>query len=166
MSLNIGFNLMKKIAYVSLFISSVLGFSVAQANTAPTQNFEVKLTINESCEFNSATNIDFGSLDRSTDANRAQSGKLTATCTIGTPYKVVLDSERQMKHKSDSTSVVAYDLFQDAGAQKIWGKTADQALEQTGTGKAQELPVYAKLKGNTNVKAGVYTETVTARIMY
>jgi len=157
---------MKKITYVSLFISSVLGFSVAQAATAPTQNFEVKLTINESCEFNSATNIDFGILDRSTDANRAQSGKLTATCTIGTPYKVVLDSERQMKHKSDSSSVVAYDLFQDSTAQKIWGKTADQAFEQAGTGKAQELPVYAKLKGNTNVKAGVYTDVVTAKIMY
>lgn len=157
---------MKKITYVSLLISSLLGFSVAQAATAPTQNFEVKLTINESCEFNSATDIDFGNLDRSTDANKAQSGKLTATCTIGTPYKVVLDSERQMKHKADSASVVAYELFQDAGAQTIWGKTADQALVQTGTGKAQELPVYAKLKGNTNVKAGVYTDVVTAKIMY
>lgn len=157
---------MKKITYVSLLISSVLGFSAAQAATAPTQNFEVKLTINESCEFNSATDIDFGSLDRSTDVDRTRSGKLTATCTIGTPYKVVLDSERQMKHKSDSTSVVAYDLFQDNGAQKIWGKTVDQALEQTGTGKAQELPVYAKLKGNTNVKAGVYTDVVTAKITY
>ncbi|MBU3848093.1 MAG: spore coat U domain-containing protein [Candidatus Acinetobacter avistercoris] len=157
---------MKKITYVSLFISSVLGFSVAQAATASTQDFEVKLTINESCEFNSATNIDFGSLDRSTDANRAQSGKLTATCTIGTPYKVVLDSERQMKHKSDSSSVVAYDLFQDSTTQQIWGKTADQALVNTGTGKAQELPVYAKLKGNTNVRAGVYTDVVTAKIMY
>lgn len=157
---------MKKITYVSLLISSVLGFSAAQAATAPTQNFEVKLTINESCEFNSATDIDFGSLDRSTDVNRTQTGKLTATCTIGTPYKVVLDSERQMKHESDSTSVVAYDLFQDTGAQKIWGKTVDQALEQTGTGKAQELPVYAKLKGNTNVKAGVYTDVVTAKIIY
>lgn len=157
---------MKKITYVSLLISSVLGFSAAQAATAPTQNFEVKLTINESCEFNSATDIDFGSLDRSTDVNRTQTGKLTATCTIGTPYKVVLDSERQMKHKSDSTSVVAYDLFQDTGAQKIWGKTVDQALEQTGTGKAQELPVYAKLKGNTNVKAGIYTDVVTAKITY
>uniref|UniRef100_UPI0015D11B97 Csu type fimbrial protein n=1 Tax=Acinetobacter sp. YH16031 TaxID=2601180 RepID=UPI0015D11B97 len=144
----------------------VVGLSEAQAETAPTQNFEVKLTINESCEFNSATDIDFGSLDRSTDVNRTQTGKLTATCTIGTPYKVVLDSERQMKHKSDSTSVVAYDLFQDTGAQKIWGKTVDQALEQTGTGKAQELPVYAKLKGNTNVKAGVYTDVVTAKITY
>lgn len=157
---------MKKITYVSLLISSLLGFSAAQAGTAPTQNFEVRLTINESCEFNSATDIDFGSLARSTDVNRTGSGKLTATCTIGTPYKVVLDSERQMKHKSDSTSVVAYDLFQDEGAQKIWGKTVDQALEQTGTGKAQELTVYAKLKGNTNVKAGVYTDVVTARITY
>lgn len=157
---------MNKISYVALLISSVLGFSVAQAGTAPTQTFEVKLTINESCEFNSATDIDFGSLDRSTDVNKAQSGKLTATCTIGTPYKVVLDSERQMKHKIDSSSIVAYDLFQDVGAQNIWGKTADQALQQTGTGKAQELPVYAKLKGNTNVKAGVYTDTVTAQITY
>lgn len=157
---------MKKITYVSLLISSVLGFSAAQAATAQTQNFEVKLTINESCEFNSATDIDFGSLDRSTDVNHTESGKLTATCTIGTPYKVVLDSERQMKHESDNTSVVAYDLYQDNGAQKIWGKTVDQALEQTGTGKAQELTVYAKLKGNTNVKAGVYTDVVTAKITY
>src|SRR5690606_38865014 len=157
---------MSKISYVSLLLSAILGVSAAQAASAPTQTFEVKLTINESCEFNSATDIDFGSLDRSTDANKAQSGELTATCTIGTPYKVLLDSERQMKHKSDSSSVVAYDLFQDASVQSMWGTTVDQALVKTGTGEAQKLPVYAKLKGNTNVKAGVYTDTVTAKIIY
>ena len=156
---------MKKITYVSLLISSVLGFSAAQAATA-TQEFKVKLTITESCEFISATTIDFESLDRSTDVNRTPSGTLTAKCTIGTPYKVVLDSERQMKHESDKTSVVAYDLFQDKAAQNIWGKTVDKALEKTGTGEAQELPVYAKLTGNTNVKAGVYTDVVTAKITY
>ncbi|ENX14360.1 hypothetical protein F894_02602 [Acinetobacter sp. CIP 51.11] len=157
---------MSKITYVSVLLSAILGTSVAQAATAPTQTFEVKLTINESCEFNSATDIDFGSLDRSTDANKLRTGTLTATCTIGTPYKVVLDSQRKMTHANDSTSFINYDLFQDAGTQKIWGDTEDAALVKTGTGGVDSLTVHAKLKGNTNVKAGVYTDTVTAKILY
>src|SRR5690606_3183053 len=157
---------MSKTSYVSLLLSAILGDAAAQAATAPTQTFEVKLTINESCEFNSATDIDFGTLDRSTDANKLKAGTLTATCTIGTPYKVVLDSQRKMTHANDSTSFVEYDLFQDAGAQKIWGDTADAALIETGTGGVDSLTVYAKLKGNTNVKAGIYTDTVTAKILY
>lgn len=157
---------MSKITYVSVLLSAILGTSVAQAATAPTQTFEVKLTINESCEFNSATNIDFGSLDRSTDANKLATGTLTATCTIGTPYKVVLDSQRKMTHANDSTSFINYDLFQDPSTQTIWGDTEDAALVKTGTGGVESLTVHAKLKGNTNVKAGVYTDTVTAKILY
>jgi len=157
---------MSKITYVSVLLAAILGTSVAQAATAPTQTFEVKLTINESCEFNSATNIDFGSLDRSTDANKLATGTLTATCTIGTPYKVVLDSQRKMTHANDSTSFINYDLFQDPSTQTIWGDTEDAALVKTGTGGVESLTVHAKLKGNTNVKAGVYTDTVTAKILY
>lgn len=157
---------MSKITYVSVLLAAILGTSVAQAATAPTQTFEVKLTINESCEFNSATNIDFGSLDRSTDANKLATGTLTATCTIGTPYKVVLDSQRKMTHANDSTSFINYDLFQDPSTQTIWGDTEDAALVKTGTGGVDSLTVHAKLKGNTNVKAGVYTDTVTAKILY
>lgn len=157
---------MSKITYVSVLLSAILGTSVAQAATAPTQTFEVKLTINESCEFNSTTDIDFGKLDRSTDANKLATGTLTATCTIGTPYKVVLDSQRKMTHANDSTSFINYDLFQDASTQTIWGDTEDAALVKTGTGGVESLTVHAKLKGNTNVKAGVYTDTVTAKILY
>lgn len=157
---------MSKITYVSVLLSAILGTSVAQAAPARTQTFEVKLTINESCEFNSATDIDFESLDRSTDANKLKSGTLTATCTIGTPYKVVLDSQRKMTHANDITSFINYDLFQDPSTQIIWGDTEDAALVKTGTGGVDSLNVYAKLKGNTNVKAGVYTDTVTAKILY
>lgn len=157
---------MSKITYVSVLLSSILGASVVQAATAPTQTFEVKLTINESCEFNSATDIDFGTLDRSTDASKLQTGTLTATCTVGTPYRVLLDSQRKMTHANDSQTFIKYDLYQDAGTQKIWGNTNDTALVKEGTGGVDSITVFAKLDGNTNVKAGVYTDTVTAKILY
>jgi spore coat protein U-like protein len=71
-----------------------------------------------------------------------------------------------MANTNDASSVVAYDLFQDSANQVIWGKTVEQGVAKTGTGSVQNLTVYAQLKGNTNVKAGDYIDTVTARISY
>jgi len=156
---------MKNFLYVSLLASSLLSASSVYAVEKTTQ-FEVKLTINESCEFNSASDIDFGAFNRSTQATKTANGTLASTCTVGTPYKIVLDSNREMVNTNDPSSVVAYDLFQDSAKQTIWGKTVDQALARTGTGSTENLTVYAQLKGNTNVKAGEYIDTVTARISY
>lgn len=157
---------MKNFLYVSLLASSILSASSVYA-VEKTTTFEVKLTINESCEFGTASGIDFGTLDRSTPATtQTANGTLAATCTVGTPYTIVLDSNRVMTNTNDASSVVAYDLFQDPEKQKIWGKTVDQAVAKTGTGSVENLTVYGQLKGNTNVKAGNYIDTVTARISY
>ena len=156
---------MKNFLYVSLLASSILSAGSVYA-AEKTTTFEVKLTINESCEFGTPSGIDFGAFDRSTQATKTANGTLAATCTMGTPYKIVLDSNREMANTNDASSVVAYDLFQDSANQVIWGKTVDQAVAKTGTGSVENLTVYAQLKGNTNVKAGNYIDTVTARISY
>ncbi|WP_159124538.1 Csu type fimbrial protein [Acinetobacter variabilis] len=156
---------MKNFLYVSLLASSLLSASSVYAVEKTTQ-FEVKLTINESCEFGTASGIDFETFDRSTQATKTTNGTLAVTCTLGTPYKIVLDSNREMANTNDASSVVAYDLFQDSANKIIWGKTVDEAVAETGTGSIQNLTIFAQLRGNTNVKAGNYTDTVTARISY
>lgn len=156
---------MKNFLYVSLLASSILSASSVYA-VEKTTTFEVKLTINESCVFGTPSGIDFGELTRS-GAAETKSGTLTANCTLGTPYSIVLDGNREMVNKSDSAFKVKYELYQDATHKDIWGKTGSgQPREGVGSGLDQPLTVYAKLIDNTNVKAGIYLDEITTKIIY
>ena len=109
--------------------------------------------------------MNFADIDRSTSVNQTAQGKVNVTCTIGTPYTVGLAGSGKMSNTSDAASSIAYNLFQDTGYTKSWDNS--QSLNtQTGSGTSQQLDVYAKLAGNTNVKAGNYLDTVTATVTY
>ena len=152
-----------------------LGF-VLSANAAGTDtvDFKVKITITETCKFTGtkASDVNFGSYDRSIDANDA-SGSLFVTCTKGTPYKIGLNSgrnavgtQRKMKHLT-LTDVIAYNLYTDSNRTTAWGDLATAPLTGTGTGTEVTLPVYGRVPtGSTNVSAGDYEDVVTATVSY
>lgn len=59
---------------------------------------------------------------------------------------------------------LGYQLYTDASRTKVWGSTGGtDTLAGTGDGPAQSIPVYGRLE-SANVKAGSYTDTITATI--
>lgn len=68
------------------------------------------IKVNESCKFDSANDVNFADIDRSTDVNKTAEGKLNITCTLGTPYQVALAGNGKMTNTADTTSTIAYNL--------------------------------------------------------
>lgn len=136
------------------------------AGNQDSSNFNVKITIKESCNISSqtASDLDFGTVERSSKVASSQ-GNLNVTCTQGTPYNIALKSNRTMTSSSTQMSI-PYTLYQDSNQQLIWGNDASNAYNNIGTGSSQTIPVWGKISDQANVPAGRYSDTVTAIINY
>jgi len=148
-----------------LFIS----LSEAQAATA-TATIAVSATITSLCTI-TALPLAFGAY---TYALVAAQTTLTVTCTAASPYNVGLNlglgtgatiALRQMT--SLTSTLLGYNLYQDAGHATVWGPTIGTNTETgTGTGLVQTLTVYGQIAAAEYSAPGVYTDTVTATITY
>lgn len=155
--------------------------SVAHAGT-DTTNFQVKITITESCDIKTtaATDVDFLSHVRSSASNSLDAtGNLSVNCSKGTPYTIALDMGKNSSAGVASdvnrrmvlgTNYVAYGLYRDAGRTQLWGNVTGaggDVLAGTGSATAQNIPVYGRVQaGAINVPAGTYVDTVQATISY
>ena len=149
---------------ITLLVSSSTLLFAENQNSS---NFNVKITIKESCNISSqnASDMDFGIVERASHQASTQ-GNLNVTCTQGTPYNISLKSNRLMSTTSTQMTI-PYMLYQDSTQQKIWGGEAENAYTDTGTGAIQNIPVWGKVTTeHTNVPAGNYSDTVTAVVNY
>lgn len=148
----------------ALVCSSSFSFAANQDTT----QFNIKITIKETCNISSqeASDIDFGSINRSSSDVSAQ-GNLNVTCTSGTPYNIALKSNRVMSNSLSNSSSIPYMLYQDSAQNVVWGTDSSSAYTNTGNGSTQQIGVWGKVfRQNTNVPAGSYADTVTAVISY
>jgi len=137
--------------------------------------FKVKIKITESCQFSSsATDVNFGSVNRSAAIDTQATGNLYVTCTNGTPYQIGLNeglnglsvSDRKMM-KVGSTETISYGLYLDNARTENWGNTTDtDTFSDTSNGLQQTVPVYGKVLVAGNVSAGNYSDTIRATITY
>lgn len=155
---------MKKIILSTIVATSVFSSLTANAAGSDSTDFKVKLTVTESCEFTSKSDVEFNAVDRSTKSGSTAKGQLNVTCTKNTPYDISLKGTGAMKNENGSSSVIPYKLYKDPARQNEWNTT--NVMSNKGTGKDQAIPVYAKLAGNTNVEAGNYVDTVVATVTY
>lgn len=155
---------MKNFITTALLVSSSV-FIAGQTNAstkAADATFKVKIEVVSTCAI-SATDIDFGQVNSGVAATD-KTGTLNVTCTSQTPYSVGLSGSGKMTHTTDSTSSVAYQLFQESD-QAEWDND-NHKYSATGSGSVQAIPVVAKVSGSTNVRAGNYADTVTATVTY
>ncbi|QIC79721.1 hypothetical protein FSC02_11605 [Acinetobacter indicus] len=158
---------MKNFLTTALLASAGL-ILAGQANAATTSktataDFKVKIEVLSTCAIN-ATDIDFGSVNSAVAAND-KTGALNVTCTSQTPYKVGLAGSGKMTHETDTSSSIAYQLFQNASDKSQWDNNSN-LYSGVGSGSVQAIPVVAKVSGSTNVRAGKYIDTVTATVTY
>lgn len=158
---------MKNFLTTALLASAGL-ILAGQANAATTSktataDFKVKIEVLSTCAIN-ATDIDFGSVNSAVAAND-KTGTLNVTCTSQTPYKVGLAGSGKMTHETDTSSSIAYQLFQNTSDKSQWDNNSN-LYSGVGSGSVQAIPVVAKVSGSTNVRAGKYIDTVTATVTY
>ncbi|WP_109292293.1 Csu type fimbrial protein [Acinetobacter baumannii] len=157
---------MKKFIATALLASTslILAGQVNAASTSKTasSDFKVKLEVLSTCAIN-ATDIDFGSVNSDVAPND-KTGTLNVTCTNQTPYRVGLSGSGKMTHETDSSSTIAYQLFQNSGDKEQWDN--NNQYTGIGSGDVQAISVFAKVSGSSNVRAGKYSDTVTATVTY
>ncbi|HEY1076195.1 MAG TPA: spore coat U domain-containing protein [Fontimonas sp.] len=162
---------------VAVAIGALLGMTAgaALAQTS-TDDFQVRITIEKSCQVESAqtTDMEFGTRQLLNTTFEAESA-IAVTCTTGVPYTVALNAgshasggDTTTRHMAKGSELIAYDLFQDQGRTTHWGTVAGGAsLGLTGTGVTQTHPVYGKVPaGQTTPSVGLYTDTITVEVAY
>lgn len=161
------YNFMKTSIYALVISILITSSTVLFAESHDSSNFNIKITIKESCNISSKTtsDLDFGTVERSSPEVSTQ-GKLNVTCTQGTPYNISLKSKRLMTTQTTQMTI-PYQIYQDSTQQVIWGSDVNNAYTNTGTGTTQNIPIWSKVTAeHTNVPAGNYSDTVTAVINY
>ena len=138
-----------------------------------TGNFQVRITIQESCIVASTNPLDFGS-QNVLAANVDQTTTLSVQCTPGTAYNIGLDAgtgagatEALRKMTGPGAATVDYSLYQDSGRTTLWGNTVPTTtVAGSGNGAAQPYTVYGRVPPQTTPAAGSYVDTITVTVTY
>jgi len=162
-------NKLFKLVLLGAAAGAVMGANAATA----TQNFGVKLVVQESCAIGTTpTDVDFGTRTRQTAAiNTDATGSLSVNCSSGTPYTIALNGGLNANGTSRrmlaGANYASYVLYQDSGYATPWGDgtTFGTTVSGTGTGSAVATSVYGRLT-SLNFPAGTYSDTVTATVTY
>lgn len=143
----------------------------AFAQTA-TDTFTVQITIQETCQIDSATNMDFGTVGILN--NETATSTIDVTCTNGTPYDLGLDAgtgtgatvaSRLMT--GGGTETVEYSLYQENTHTTLWGETiGTDTVAATGDGTQQSYTVYGQLATQATPSVDTYTDTITVTLTY
>ncbi|MDE1182785.1 spore coat U domain-containing protein [Paraburkholderia sp.] len=138
--------------------------------------FTVSLTLQANCTI-AANALAFGTNGVLTSALNQQTS-VAVTCTNTTPYNVGLDAgtvtgstvtSRLMAGTTsgNTTTTVAFQLYQDSGHTTAWGNTqGTNTVGGTGTGSAQSISVYGQVPAQATPKPDTYQTTVTATVYF
>lgn len=146
------------------------------SNGTNTATFNVTLTLQANCSI-TANPLNFGSTGVLSTAINQQT-TLSVTCSNTTPYNVGLDAgtvtgstvaSRLMAGTTtgNTSTTVAFEMYQDAGHATLWGNTQGTNTEGgTGTGAAQVITVYGQVPSQTTPTPDTYQTTVTATVYF
>lgn len=150
-----------------IIIGCIFSNTATTFSQESTVNFKVSLTVQETCALSSEEGtLDFGTIQRAQGDTTAHNN-LNIQCTDGTPYSISLKSHRNMSNSQQSDLKIPYELYQDSNYDHLWVSDNTNNYQNTGTGSVQVIPIWGKvLSTSTNVPAGHYLDTVTAKITY
>jgi spore coat protein U-like protein len=153
-----------------------LADAATYSNGTATATFTVSLTLQANCT-TSANPLNFGTNGVLNSAINQQT-TVAVTCTNTTPYNVGLDagsvsgstvgSRLLAGTASGNTSTtVAFQLYQDAGHTTSWGNTqGTNTVGGTGTGSLQSISVYGQIPVQSTPRPDTYQTTVTATVYF
>lgn len=157
-------------AAANSYTDATVNVFVTGSFTTATAHFSVKATVSKACNI-AATSLTFGAYAK-TLINATST--ISVTCTITTTYNVGLNAgtaagatvtNRSMT--GPNATLLNYKLFRDSSRTLNWGNTAGtDTVAGTGSGALQSLTIYGQIPAGQNVRAGNYTDTITATITY
>lgn len=137
--------------------------TLASQNTANNYML-VQANYENSCLIVSASDIDFGAVERINNI-LVRSGTIQLACPNGTNMKVSLDnglnfSGSQRRMKNASGRYIQYNLYQDASHVTAWQGNTLYSISNPA------IPVYAVISPQNTDSAGQYSDTITVTLTY
>jgi spore coat protein U-like protein len=174
-------------SYQASFYNTVLGFpSGGHCVTSMNSNgsfsgldftLPVQASVSNACTVSAGSALTFPAI-ASGSAATTSSNTITVTCPSGTTYNVGLlpsngntDGSGTMKGSGGNADTVGYQLYSNSGLSTPWGNatsaaTTGNGVHGNGSGGAQQMTVYARIVGNTDVTPDTYTDTVQIFLNY
>lgn len=158
-------NVTMKLYFASRYGSQVpTDLEVFSQQNIATNHLVVNSNYENSCLIQSATDIDFGAVER-LNSPLFGLGSIRLACPQGTNMKVSLDnglnptgSQRRMKNMLGD--YIQYNLYRDASRSQIWQGNIPYAVTD------QTIPVYASVGPQNIQSVGQYSDTVTITLTY
>ncbi|WOE33224.1 MULTISPECIES: spore coat U domain-containing protein [unclassified Acinetobacter] len=129
-----------------------------------TNNLVVTTNYENSCLILTASDIDFGSVER-LNSNLSGMGMIQLACPAGTNLKVSLDagnnalgSQRRMRNILGH--YLKYNLYQKPNYSTIWQANTTYSVTE------QRIPVYAVVPAQSIQSIGKYSDTITITLTY
>jgi spore coat protein U-like protein len=153
---------------------AICAFSMSAQAAQYSQNFNVTAQVDAACSSLVPQNVDFGTYDPTSTSDVNVVGHLSATCSIDTPYNLLLNKGANGVDTSNramigpNNSLLAYKIYRGSDfAGALWGETiGTDTISQTGTGNAQTIDFGAVLPAGQNIQPGSYSDTLTVTIDY
>lgn len=160
------FNKLAFVATVALVTGTGISAQAAGTQSA-TMSLSTEVVANCTISADTLTVSGYDPIVAHKTAHFDQKSNVNVTCTNGSPVTITLNNGqndgRQLKFGTDK--YLDYELYSNDTRTAVWGNT-DTGVETTGTGLAQEFPVYMRVTAGQNVPAGTYTDVVTAVVTF
>jgi len=123
----------------------------------------------------SASDLDFGAYASNAQTPAQGQTAIQLQCSGGTVAELTLDAgsgpggntSRRRMEQDGGNDRLDYDLFQDPGRTVHWGdRSGVDTLEVAATGAPQTVPVYGQIPGGQRVRDGIYSDTITVRVLF
>ena len=150
---------------------------VGGAATSGPFTFQASATVVKNCNV-TANDLSFGSVAAG-NVPASGSTTLSVTCSNKMAYYVGLaplnvagtTGTGKMKGTGANADTIAYQLYQNSALTTVWGNTATSTsagngVAATGSGSAQNMTVYAKVTGSTDVTPDSYSDIVQVNVNY
>lgn len=159
----------------------LLMLSVSNAQSLPTQTFQVAASIVNGCVISGTNTGVFGALNfgtysgvetRSVSASYVQSSSINLACTPGTTLNMSIDggsnysTTRNLK-VANFSNLVAYQIYTSSSHSAASAIPVNQniALSYSNANNIT-LPIYGLLQLNGVTRAGVYSDTLTVTLSW
>tara|TARA_B110000908_G_C10236861_1_gene443841 strand:- start:159 stop:686 length:528 start_codon:yes stop_codon:yes gene_type:complete len=122
------------------------------------------------CTIN-VTGVNFGSYDVFSNAAQHSAGNIGVNCASSVGYTIALGAGSgtfTQRVLSSGAHSFNYNLFTAANRALVWGDATNGSatLSGSGTGVRVNHVVHGRIPSNQNVRAGIYSDTVTVVITF
>lgn len=137
------------------------------AGSAPFDWSSVDARMANTCHITTATDLDFGTVGRLTEA-LDQTSVIKLKCAASTNWQVTLNNGANAlagaRYMTSGSTRIGYELYRDAGRLQRWGSTT--ATRVSGTSAEQSLTVYGRIPAVADTVTGSYRDVITVTLTY